>query len=145
MKQALHDKIGALLHLDANRSYKVLDLGCGRGELLAHLSTSMNPRSALVGIDESEDAIRTARNNYRSIEFLQQKLVDTLGFDDDSVDIVISVDVLECIPDRSALIDEVFRILKPGGTVLFAHWDWDTQVYNSEHKAIIRTFVAAFS
>ena len=28
---------------------------------------------------------------------------------------------------------------------IFAHWDWDTQVYNSEHKEIIRKFVAEFS
>ena len=53
--------------------------------------------------------------------------------------------VLICILDKTALVNEIHRVLKPGGKTLFAHWDWDTQVYNSSNKSIIRKFVAAFS
>jgi hypothetical protein len=51
----------------------------------------------------------------------------------------------ECILDKESLISETHRILKPNGKTIFAHWDWDTQVFNSAHKDIIRKFVTRFS
>ena len=61
MKKALYEEIGSLLDLDINRRYNVLDIGCGRGELLGYLSGSMDSKSTLVGIDEIEDSIRSAK------------------------------------------------------------------------------------
>lgn len=145
MKQSLHEKIESLLDLDLNRSYKVLDIGCGRGELLGYLSGAMDSASTLVGIDETVDSVKSAGENRPNLEIRREKFIDSLCFEDDSFDIVISVDALECIPNKVALLDEVFRILRPDGKVLFAHRDWDTQAYNSENKASIRKFVAAFS
>ena len=145
MKKTLYEKIESLLDLDLNKRYKVLDIGCGCGELLGYLSGSMDSGSTLVGIDEMENSIRSAKENYPHIEFHREKFIDSLCFEDNSFDIVMSVDALECIPNKIALLDEVFRILRPGGKVVFAHWDWDTQAYNSENKATIRKFIAAFS
>lgn len=145
MKESLYKKIVSLLDLDQNTDFKVLDIGCGRGELLGLLSGSVNSRCTLVGMDEMEDSIRTAKNNFPQIEFIREKFIDSLSFDDNSLDIVLSVDTMECIPNKTALLDEVFRVLKLDGKVLFAHWDWDTQAYNSEHKSSIRKFVTAFS
>lgn len=145
MKESLYKKIVSLLDPDRNIDFKVLDIGCGRGELLGLLSGSVNSRCTLVGMDEMEDSIRTAKNNFPQIEFIREKFISSLPFDDNSLDIVLSVDTMECIPNKTVLLDEVFRVLKPGGKVLFAHWDWDTQLYSSEHKSSIRKFVAAFS
>jgi SAM-dependent methyltransferase len=145
MKKSLYEKIESLLDLDLSTRYKVIDIGCGRGELLAYISGSMNSGSILVGIDEKEESVESARDSYPNIEFRCEKFIDHLGFEDNSFDIVMSVDALECIPNKAALLDELFRILRPGGKVVFAHWDWDTQTYNSDNKASIRKFVAAFS
>ncbi|MCP4273636.1 MAG: methyltransferase domain-containing protein [Gammaproteobacteria bacterium] len=145
MKNALYEKLESLLELDLNRKYKVLDIGCGHGELLGHLSDAMNSESVLVGIDEIENSVEGAKENYPHLDFLREKFTDSFSFEDDCFDIVVSVDALECIPNKSALLDEVHRVLKPGGKVVFAHWDWDTQVYNSENKSSIRKFTAAFS
>ncbi len=145
MKKKLYQKIESLLELDPNRGYDILDLGCGGGDLLGNLSASIAPGSTLVGIDASEPAIESAAANYPRVDFVRHRFVDALDFDDDSFDLVVSVDLVECIPNKTALLDEVFRILKPGGRVLFAHWDWDTQVYNSDNRSGIRKLVAAFS
>ncbi len=145
MKNALYEKLESLLELNLNRKYKVLDIGCGHGELLGHLSGSMNSESVLVGIDEIENSVERAKENYPHLEFLHEKFTDSLSFEGDSFDIVVSVDALECIPNESALLYEVHRVLNHGGKVVFAHWDWDTQVYNSENKSSIRKFTAAFS
>jgi len=145
MKKGLYDEIKSLLDLDSNRRYKVLDIGCGHGELLGYLSDSIDSESTLVGIDEMEDSIKSAKENYPYIEFRREKFIDTLGFEDNSFDIIASVDTLECIPNKDALLNEAHRILRPDGKVVFAHWDWDTQVYDSENKVSIRKLIAAFS
>jgi SAM-dependent methyltransferase len=57
---------------------------------------------------------------------------------------VLSVNLLECIPDKQALLREVHRVLAPGGTVVFAHWDWDSQLIDGADKALVRRIVHAF-
>jgi len=145
MKNAIYEEIESLLELDLNRKYKVLDIGSGQGELLGLLSSSMKSESFLVGIDAVENSVESAKDNYPHLEFHREKFIDSLSFEDDCFDIVVSIDTLECISNKCALITEVHRVLKPGGKVVFSHWDWDTQVYNSANKSIIRKFVAAFS
>lgn len=145
MKNALFEKIASLLDLDRNRNYKVLDVGCGHGDLLGRISDSIGHESYLLGIDEAEHSVESAKESYPNLEFRREKFTDSFSFNDNSFDIVVSVDTLECIPNKSALINEIHRVLAPGGKVLFAHWDWDTQVYNSTNIAIIRRLVAAFS
>ena len=145
MKDTLYEEIVSLLGLDSAQSYNVLDIGCGWGDFLGFLSGTIGSKSTLVGIDEMEHPIMGAKERYPGIGFRHEKFIDSFLFEDDSFDIVVSIDTLECIPNKRALLDEVFRILRPGGKVLFAHWDWDTQVYNSRYKAYIRKFVAEFS
>ena len=144
-KSDLFEKICLLLELDQTCDCKVLDIGCGQGELLGTLSKSIKTEPCLIGIDENKRAIEVAQQSLPNLEFHCEKFTDTLSFADDSFDAVVSVDTLECIPNKTELIDEIHRVLKPNGRVVFAHWDWDTQVYNSVNIPIIRKLVAAFS
>lgn len=146
MKKApLFEKILSLLDLKPGTKHDILDVGCGSGDLLGGISDTITDESTLIGMDAMKNPIDEARGLYPSIDFRHEKFVDSFGFPDASFDIVISVDTLECIPNKTAFVAEIARILRPEGRILLAHWDWDTQVYNSEHKEIIRRFVAAFS
>jgi SAM-dependent methyltransferase len=145
MKEPLFRKILSLLNLESDKQYHILDLGCGSGDFLCRISSTLSNESTLIGIDSRQKLIDKAANLYPDVDFRQEKFVDSLSFPDSAFDIVISVDTMECIPDKAALVREVARVLRPTGTVVFAHWDWDTQVYNSIHKKIIRKFVVEFS
>jgi SAM-dependent methyltransferase len=145
MKTLLCEKSLSILDLNPKRKYSILDFGCGSGELLGMIANLLLEGFTLVGIDEKEKTIKQAKNRYPNIDFRNEKFVDSFNFSDASFDLVISVDTLECILDRTATLTEIQRILKPDGRVLFAHWDWDTQIYNSGHKDLIRRFVSAFS
>jgi len=46
--------------------------------------------------------------------------LDTLGIENDSVDVVVSHCVLNLSPDKPRVLREVFRVLRPGGELLFA-------------------------
>ncbi|MFZ5519212.1 MAG: methyltransferase domain-containing protein [Candidatus Zhuqueibacterota bacterium] len=145
MKKQLNQKVIDLLGLEPDKAYEILDFGCGSGLLLKDIKNNVSSDSKLVGIDSDEKTIEKVRRSYSGIEFIYNKFNDFFNFPNESFDVIISVDTLECIQNKPALINELHRILKKEGQILFAHWDWDTQVYNSEYKNLIRKFVAAFS
>jgi SAM-dependent methyltransferase len=145
MKEQLFETLMMLLPLRSDSRYNILDFGCGTGELLYKLYQLVAKSSNLIGFDSDEKSIEKGKSLYTHINFHHAKFVDHFDLPDSSFDIIISVDALECIPDKVSLLKEFHRILKPGGQVLIAHWDWDTQVYSSEHKEIIRKIVASFS
>jgi 2-polyprenyl-3-methyl-5-hydroxy-6-metoxy-1,4-benzoquinol methylase len=96
---------------------RVLDLGCNTG-----YGTDMLFRSAkkVVGVDVSEKAIVSARNQYGhlGIEF---HTIDgkTLPFSDEAFDVVVCFQVIEHIVDYIIFIDEIKRILTPEGVIIF--------------------------
>jgi len=145
VKTDLVDTMLSLLNLEPTVEYAILDFGCGTGEFLGRVAGRISHRSPLVGTDAMERPILQARSTYGSIQFRREKFVDSFSFPTATFDIVASTDALECVPNKAALLSEVSRILKPGGRVAFAHWDWDTQVYNSAHKEPMRNLIAAFS
>ncbi len=145
MKETLFKKIVSILNLEPEKSYDFLDIGCGKGHLLGRISEIAAPESNLCGIDAMKKAIDKAQKSYPHVDFQQDKFIDSFSFSDNSFDIIMCIDTLECIPNKSLFLTEVARMLRPTGKILFAHWDWDTQVYNSKHKESIRKFVTAFS
>jgi SAM-dependent methyltransferase len=145
VKQLLNEKLLTLSGVEVDRQYSILDFGCGSGQLLEVLSKVVSKQSKLIGIDAIKEVVEQAKIRVPNVDFRQAQFVDKLDFSEASFDIVMSVDTLECIPEKEALINEIHRVLKPNGKVIFAHWDWDTQIYNSAHKNIIRSFVANFS
>lgn len=142
---ALHSHFVELLKLDKDQAYSILDFGCGAGDLLARLRDEVGPDSRLLGMDADEKSIAWAKHRFDEIVFEHEKFVDNFEYPDNSFDVVVSVDTLECIPDKVTLLREIARVLKPNGRLLIAHWDWDTQVYNSKHKDIVRRVVNSFA
>jgi SAM-dependent methyltransferase len=145
MTKALFKRLVALLNLQEGKPYNILDIGCGRGELLEEIALVVGAGSHLAGIDAMPAVIEAAQAKSPSIDYHSFRFTDRLPFADAEFDIVLSVDMLECIVNKGTLLHEVARILKPHGQVIFAHWDWDTQVYASEHTQLIREFIHAFA
>lgn len=145
VKRLLFEYALSQLDLLPNRAYSILDFGCGMGDFLGLVSKRIKAESKLLGIDASEQAIKEAHDRYPSIGFVCTMFDDKLNIPDDSFDLIITIDVVECVSDKKALINEFHRVLKPRGKVLAAHWDWDTMVYCSDNKEITRKAIAAFS
>jgi SAM-dependent methyltransferase len=108
----------------------IVDLGCGSGQdLLALGGRYCHPNTRLIGIDASEKAIdraakRTAADSRMRLG--HTRLGEKPPFDDSSLDVVYSKDLVECLPDRTAFVHDVARVLRPGGLAVIAHWDWDS-------------------
>jgi len=51
---------------------------------------------------------------------LHESLIEELPLDDASIDVVISNGVIDLVPDKDAVLDEIDRVLKPGGRLQVA-------------------------
>jgi ubiquinone/menaquinone biosynthesis C-methylase UbiE len=115
-------EIPQLLDLRPNSS--VLELGCGSGGYALHLAERLG--CCVVGLDINAPGVRNAnqlalaRGLTSQARFEQCDVSDNLPFDDKAFDAVFSNDALCHIPGRSIVLGEMFRVLKPGGRMLFS-------------------------
>jgi ubiquinone/menaquinone biosynthesis C-methylase UbiE len=93
---------------------RILDLGCGTGMLLAELSAQGR---FLVGVDVSLKMLRVARGRAKGAALVQAD-ADFLPFADGSFEAVVSVTLLQNMPDPAGTVREVARVLKPGGVAI---------------------------
>lgn len=145
MKTELFRRIIDNLSLEKKSEYKILDIGCGSGSLLKLIRNNVNEKSILIGTNSSEKEHSKTQINNEGIDFKLSKFVDRLDFKDAYFDIILSVDALECISDKKSMVKEISRVLKPNGQIVIAHWDWDTQVYHSSQKNLVRNIIHKFS
>lgn len=102
----------------------VLEVGCGSGGYAVHLAEKMGCR--LIGLDLNDAGVRTAnqlaeaRGLASQVRFERCDASKTLPFDNNTFDAVFSNDVLCHLPGRPEVLVEMFRVLKPGGRMLFS-------------------------
>jgi ubiquinone/menaquinone biosynthesis C-methylase UbiE len=115
-------------HLDALRARgllkphsDLLEVSCGRGGGLAHLAAHWPGSLAAIGLDWSENALRTCRERHRRFANLSFVRGDALAlpFADASFDVVVNVEASNDYGDYAAFFREVSRVLRPGGALLY--------------------------
>jgi ubiquinone/menaquinone biosynthesis C-methylase UbiE len=90
---------------------KILDVGVGLGRLLDKL----DPKLEKFGIDISEQYL--AESKKKGINVCMAKIED-MPYEDNLFDFVVSTDVLEHVFDLNQCIEQILRVLKPGGILL---------------------------
>ena len=118
----------------------VVDLGCGAGMDLLIAAQMTGPAGRAIGIDMTPAMLARARASAREMGLdnveLHQSLIESLPLEDASVDIVISNGVIDLVPDKEAVFDEIDRILRPGGRVQVADVVIHTEVSEDARKRI---------
>ena len=128
----------------------VLDLGCGRGASLGSLLRAVGDEGKVVGLDRmglalADSALRHASAIQRSRLTLVRGDLVALPFSNDAFDAVICQNVAECVHDRETLVAEAWRVLKPGGTLLLGHHDFDGILLASDERDLTRRLVHGFA
>ena len=101
------------------RNAKVLDYGCGVGPTVIKVS-NYGPKK-ITGIDISEISIKKAKDRTRHLGTMVELKVDNCertSFENDCFDLVYGHGILHHL-EFSKCLDEILRILKPGGSLLF--------------------------
>jgi MPBQ/MSBQ methyltransferase len=129
--QAKYDFIDRMLAFSgvnalATPPKKVLDVGCGIGGTSRYLAKALGAGSTVTGITLSPN--QAARANALAAEQgvgnAQFQVMDALGmaFPDNSFDMVWACESGEHMPDKQKYVEEMARVLKPGGVMVVATW-----------------------
>jgi len=108
----------------ASPGMRILDVGCGAGDVALLAAEFVGESGAIVGIDRSEAAILAARaraGTAKNVHFLATSLDDNL--DTASFDVVIGRYVLIFQDDVTSFVRASARLVKPGGVVAFHEID----------------------
>jgi arsenite methyltransferase len=102
----------------------VLDLGCGAGTDLLIAAQMTGSGGRVIGVDMTATMLERARQSAIEMEMtnveLHESLIEALPLDDASVDVVISNGVIDLVPDKDAVFDEIDRVLRPVGRLQLA-------------------------
>lgn len=102
------------------RGRDVLEIGCGRGGGAAYIARRFRPRS-LTGLDFSDRAIRfcDARHRLPGLRFVPGD-AEHLPFASASFDLALNIESSHCYRSTERFAREVYRTLRPGGSLLHA-------------------------
>ena len=102
----------------------VLDLGCGAGTDLLVAAQMSGPTGRAIGVDMTPAMLERTLESAREMDLanveVHQALIESLPLEDASVDLVISNGVIDLVPDKDVVFDEIDRVLRPGGRVQLA-------------------------
>lgn len=90
---------------------EILDAGCGGGATMKSLRRYGRVR----GMEISEEAVEYNRERGREVILGS---IEEMPFPDESFDLALALDVIEHVPDDLRALEELFRVLRPGGFLL---------------------------
>lgn len=122
------------------RGKSVLEIGCGAG-----FSSIIFARDGahVTASDLTNEAVEITKEKFELLGLpgaVVQADAEDLPFDDNSFDIVFSSGVLHHTPNGQKAVDEIYRVLKPGGdavVMLYAKWSFHYLVYLSLVRGIL--------
>lgn len=103
----------------------VLELACGTGVVTRHLRERLDEQTNLVATDFSEGMLKYAQSKPGYSKKIEWKVADAtaLPFKDNSFDSVVCGFGVMFFADKDKAASEIFRVLRPGGRLLFNTWD----------------------
>lgn len=104
-----------LSHLNNVQNESLLELGCGTGHWTQFLSEK---GFRVTAIDNSEAMLKIARGKKLPNVLFQKADASRLPFPDKSFSAIVSVTMLEFVEDVKKVMDEIDRVIKPGGTLI---------------------------
>jgi ubiquinone/menaquinone biosynthesis C-methylase UbiE len=126
---------------------RVLDLGCGFGDDTFEVAARVAPGGQATGVDFSRTLIAEAERRAAGRGFnavFEVGDAQALRFAEPAFDAVRAERLLMHVPDAPQAIREMVRVLRPGGRLAVADFDWESQFCDSPHKETTRKIALAF-
>lgn len=108
-------------------SLRILDIGCGSGEMLADFARYGGTRSLMCGIDLLDERVRRAQQRNPQAAIMVGNAA-TLPYDDASFDVALQFTLMSSVLDmdmRRQIALEALRVLRPSGMVVWYDFIWN--------------------
>ncbi|MEV4636758.1 methyltransferase domain-containing protein [Actinoplanes sp. NPDC049548] len=121
---------------------RLLDAGCGAGDVARELAAAVAPDGEVVALDFSAATLAAARarDTGGAISYVTGD-VRALDFDDESFDGVWCERVLQHVEDADAAIGELVRVTRTGGRVCLLDTDWASLAFDGVDGALAGTVI----
>lgn len=122
---------------------RILDVGSGPGLLALQIADLVAPTGSVTGIDVSADMVRLAQSRQHQATS-QECLVfrdgdaTSLPFADAAFDAAVSTQVYEYVNNLTQALDELYRVLRPGGRVVIVDTDWDSLIWHVDDLSLLK-------
>ncbi len=110
-----------LRRLPMTPAARVLDVGCGTGELLRRLRAKY-PDAVLAGLDPVAEMLAVARDKLSGKEDLRTGYADALPWSAGGFDVVVSCNMFHYISHPVEALREMGRVLRSGGSLVLTDW-----------------------
>jgi 2-polyprenyl-3-methyl-5-hydroxy-6-metoxy-1,4-benzoquinol methylase len=110
-----------VMYLPASARGRLLEIGCGSGDLMAFMKQK---GWHVIGLDTDPVAVQTARSRGLTV---YDGALETAGFSSDDMDVIVMNHVIEHVPQPARMLQACYRILKPGGRLMMTtpnHESW---------------------
>jgi ubiquinone/menaquinone biosynthesis C-methylase UbiE len=124
----------------------VLDVGIGPGLLAHDMAQIVGEGGRIVGVDSAAAMVELARKRCKPLRQVEISSGDaqSLVFADASFDAVVCTQVLLYVADVQTALNEMFRVLKPGGRLVIIETDWRGLVVNSAFPALTEKLIESW-
>jgi ubiquinone/menaquinone biosynthesis C-methylase UbiE len=131
-----------LKHVLIEKHFTILDVGCGGGRTIQKLA-AMATEGMLWGVDYAEGSVAASRAiNRQLIEAgrveIRRASVSQLPFPDDTFDLVTAVETQYYWPNLVKDMQEILRVLKPGGTLIIIAESYKHGRYESLQQPVMK-------
>ncbi|MDP0589484.1 MAG: class I SAM-dependent methyltransferase [Candidatus Endonucleobacter bathymodioli] len=121
------------------KEIKICEWGCGPARVIRHLEKIEGfDKIQLLGTDYNENSINWCNENIKNIRFLKNGLEPPLLIENEVFDCVYAISIFTHLSEKMhyAWVEEIFRILKPNGILIFTtHGDLCAKKLLPEYKA----------
>ena len=117
----------------------ILDLGCGTGELSAHLAELVGQYGKVVAVDPDVCRVHVAQGTHRGVKnltFHEGSTTHFPGIGLETYDIIFSNYVLHWVPDKNETFEKMFRSLRPGGKIVMSYLDHLPPVHEHVYREL---------
>lgn len=130
--------------LELHDGDRVLDVGCGAGDDVSHLSQLVGPSGSAIGLDASETMISEARRRHAGWLPADTFVIGTaeqLPFSDEHFDGSLAIRTFQHLPDPRRALAEMRRVTRPGGHLVVVDPDHNSAIVDTPERQLMRTFL----